>query len=285
MIAILGGLGAALAWATATLCSSRSTRMIGATPVLGWVMVVGLVLIAPVLAAGPRPGHVDAATAGWLVVAGAGNAGGLLLVYRGLRVGKVGIVAPIVSTEGAIAAVIAMLAGEETSAAIVMTLAVIAVGIALAAKPPSADEPLRDGSGHAPVAAVYAVAAAFVFGLSLFATGRVSDRLPLAWIVLPARVAGVVAVALPLALAGRLRMTRAAAPFVLAGGVCEVLGVASFTLGARDDIAVAAVLASQFAAVAALAAFLLFGERLGRVQVVGAVVIVSGVAVLSALQA
>ena len=92
-------------------------------------------------------------------------------------------------------------------------------------------------------------------------------------------------VALPLLVAGRLRLTRAAAPFVLVAGVFEVLGFVAYTLGARHDIASASVLSSQFAAVAALAAFLIFGERLARHQVIGVAAILAGVAVLSVLQA
>jgi drug/metabolite transporter (DMT)-like permease len=284
--AIVGGLGAALAFATATLCSSRSTRMIGEAPVLGWVMVVGLLAAAPFVVLGPGPGPLDAGTLGWLVVSGVGNAGGLLLAYRALRVGQVGIVAPIVSTEGAITALIALLAGESLSVAVWATLAVIVAGIVLSA---THDE---DATGPGVVsrpdarhAAMFAVGAALAFGVSLYGTGRLSADLPVAWLVLPARITGVVAVALPLLLARRLRLTRRAAPLVVAAGLCEVLGFVSFTLGARHGIAVAAVLASQFAAIAAIAAFLLFGERLGRVQVAGVAAIVTGVAVLSALQA
>ena len=94
-----------------------------------------------------------------------------------------------------------------------------------------------------------------------------------------------VPVALPLAAAGRLTLSRRAAPFVVASGLCEVLGFASYTVGARHGIAIAAVLSSQFAAIAAVAAFFVFGERLGRAQVAGVAAIVSGVAALSALQA
>ncbi len=50
-----------------------------------------------------RSNELDAATIAWFGVAGAGNAVGLLLTYLALRTGKVGIVAPIVSAEGAIA--------------------------------------------------------------------------------------------------------------------------------------------------------------------------------------
>jgi drug/metabolite transporter (DMT)-like permease len=284
--AILGGLGAALAFATATLCSSRSTRMIGEAPVLGWVMVVGLLAVAPFIVLGPGPGPLDATTVAWLVVAGVGNAGGLLLAYRALRFGQVGIVAPIVSTEGAITALIALLAGESLSVAVWATLAVIVAGIVLSAThDDDASGPGVVSRADARHAAIFAVGAALAFGVSLYGTGRLSADLPIAWLVLPARITGVLAVALPLLAAGRLTMTRRAAPLVVAAGLCEVLGFVSFALGARDGIAVAAVLASQFAAIAAIAAFVLFGERLARIQVAGVAAIVAGVAVLSALQA
>jgi multidrug transporter EmrE-like cation transporter len=45
------------------------------------------------------------------------------------------------------------------------------------------------------------------------------------------------------------------------------------------------VIASQFAGIAAVAAFVLFGERLSRVQIVGVVVIAVGVAALAAMRA
>jgi drug/metabolite transporter (DMT)-like permease len=98
---------------------------------------------------------------------------------------------------------------------------------------------------------------------------------------MPARVVGVAFVFVPMALAGRLRMTRRAAPMVVIVGLGEVLGNASYVVGARESIAVASVLASQFAAIAAVAAFLLFGERLSRRQRLGFVAIASGIAILT----
>jgi drug/metabolite transporter (DMT)-like permease len=98
-------------------------------------------------------------------------------------------------------------------------------------------------------------------------------------------VLGVLAVALPLVALRRIRLTRAAVPFVLCSGACEVAGFAAYALGSRHGIAVAAVLASQFAAVAAVAAYVLFHERLTRVQLAGVVAIAGGVATLTARQA
>jgi drug/metabolite transporter (DMT)-like permease len=286
MLAILGGLGAAVAWATATLCSSRSTRMIGEGPVLAWVMVVGLIALAPVLVAGPGPRDVSETDLVWLVIGGVGNAGGLLLVYRGLRVGKVGVVAPIASTEGAIAALVAILAGESLLAAVAATLVVIVAGIVLSARPADDDqergsEDLRD----ARIAVLCGVGAALSFGVSLYGIGRLSGDLPAAWILLPARLAGVIAVALPLLAVGRLSLSRAALPLVVVSGVCEVLGFASYTAGAQHGIAIAAVLSSQFAALAAVGAYVVFHERLAPHQARGVAAILAGVAVLSLLQA
>ena len=72
-------------------------------------------------------------------------------------------------------------------------------------------------------------------------------------------------------------------PLVLVTGVTEVIGIASFAFGAREGIAIASVMSSQFAAIAAVAAVVLLGERLTRVQVVGVMTISVGVAVLAAV--
>jgi drug/metabolite transporter (DMT)-like permease len=106
-----------------------------------------------------------------------------------------------------------------------------------------------------------------------------------AWVVLAARVIGVAALALPLALARRLRLTPAALPLVVASGLCEVAGFFSYTGGARHGIAVAAVLSSQFGTLAAIAGYALFGERLSRVQVAGVGAVIIGVAMVSGLTA
>jgi len=72
---------------------------------------------------------------------------------------------------------------------------------------------------------------------------------------------------------------------LLVAGVGEVFGSMLSAWGSRESIAITAVMGSQFAALAAVAAFLLFGERLARVQVVGVVLIVVGVTLLAAASA
>lgn len=283
VLAVLGGVGAALAWAVSTLCSSRSSRMIAPTAVVAWVMAFGLIITAPIATANGIPKHLVSGSGIWLLVGGGGNVLGLMLTYRALRIGKVALVSPITSTEGAIAALIAVIAGESLSLGVAATLVVIVFGVCLAAVPSDALEH-TDPLAH-PRAVVLAVAAACSFGISLYGTGRAGAVFPSAWVVLSARLIGALVIAAPLALRGRLELTRRALPLVVASGIAEVVGFFSYTDGSRHGIAIASVLASQFAAVSALGAFLLFKERLSRLQLLGVVVVICGAAVLSALTA
>ncbi len=265
----------------ALLTSAAAARRIGARSTLAGAMLVGLTIAVPAVLISERPvlGPVDLA---FLLISGLGNVFGLLLSYSALRLGKVSIVGPITSTEGAIAAVIAVIAGEQLVPGAGMVLAIIVVGVVLAAR-----EPDRDGAASSvPVGRVvaYAAGAAVLFGCSIYATGRVAEALPIAWTLLPARLAGTLIVALPLLLRGGLGITRPALPFVVATGLAEVAGALSFALGSMDSIAVTAVVASQFPVFAGIGAFFLFHERLSRVQLLGVVVVAIGVAILAAMR-
>jgi drug/metabolite transporter (DMT)-like permease len=302
VIAILGGLGAAVMWASATLTSSRAGRLIGASSTLAWMTLIGLTLATPLaLASGPLPTLTPELT-WWAACSGLGGVAGLTLVYRGLRLGKVGVVAALASTEGAIAALIAVAAGERMNIAVGLTLVVIVGGVAVVALATDsavttldsvvlAPEPGRSNDGHSParrptfgpeqLAALCGAGAAVCFGISIYGTAKLGAEMTPLMAVLPVRIAGVAAVFIPLALAGRLRLTRSAVPMVVWIGVAEVLGNVSYVIGSGESIAIAAVLGSQFAAVAAVAAFVLFHERLSFNQRWGVVVIAVGVAVLT----
>jgi len=56
VIALLGGLGAAICFAASTTASSRSARLIGAPAVVGWMMLVGLLATLPLF---PLTGALD----------------------------------------------------------------------------------------------------------------------------------------------------------------------------------------------------------------------------------
>jgi uncharacterized membrane protein len=289
VIAILGGLGAAVLWASATLTSSRAGRLIGPSSTVAWMMLVGVLVATPLaLASGPLPAMTPTLVL-WMLGSGVGGVAGLLLVYRGLSLGKVGVVAALASTEGAIAAVLSVVAGERMTIPVAVMLCLIAVAIAVVALAPGTPQAAETGPhsearnrpGSERQAALLGAVAAVCFGISIYSTAKVGASMTPVAAVLPVRVIGVVGVTIPLLLSGRLRISRRALPMVVYIGTAEVFGNAVYVVGAQESIAIAAVLASQFAAVAATLAFLLFHERLSLHQRSGVVAIAVGVALLT----
>ena len=131
---------------------------------------------------------------------------------------------------------------------------------------------------------MWGAAAAIAFGFSIVGTAQAGLSLPVVFAIMPARVAGVAFVFVPLALTGRLRISRRAVPLIAIIALGEVLGNVSYVVGARESIAISAVLASQYAAVGAVAAFFLFHERLSGYQRAGVLAIALGVAILTAVR-
>jgi drug/metabolite transporter (DMT)-like permease len=278
VIGVVGGLVAAILWGTSTVVASRSTRMIGSQQALGYVMLTGLVLClvaAPLSEGVPSVGRHGAA---WALLAGAASVFGLSMLYRALRIGQVGVVAPIASTEGALAALFSVvLLGQGLSAVTSVALTVVAVGVIVVTFHGSrADLQLRPS--------LYAFTAAAVFGVGLIASSQAGHAIGPLWTILVARAIGIVFVVVPLALRRAFPRPGPALPLVVFSGLAEVTGFTAYIIGAREGVAVPAVLASQFAAVAVIVSYFTFGERLTARQLSGAVVIASGVAAVAALR-
>jgi drug/metabolite transporter (DMT)-like permease len=274
------------------LCASSSSQEIGADSTLAWVMLIGLVLVVPPTAALADPAQLSPAVLGLLAAAGVCNVAGLLVEYIAFRRGKVGVVTAIASTEGMVAAVISAVAGARLGIRTGLLLVLVTLGVAVSAASPD-DHPQpadgrhpstpRRGASSANIrGAVLAVPVALLFGVTLYATGRAGQRVSVLWALVPARLVGSALVTAPLAARRRLRLTRRALPLVAAAGAAEVLGVLSYTVGARHGLAVAAVLSSQFAALTVVAAYFIHGQRLSRSQLAGLAAVVAGVSLLSA---
>ncbi len=255
--------------------------MIDPWSVVAGMMLVGFIISVPIAAFQGVPARLHGDAWLWLGLSGGGNVVGLVVGYYAYRRGELSLVVPVISTEGAVAALIAIFAGESLSPAAGVALLLAATGVCIASIPTGGT---KDGPIKAHLITIgLAFSTALVFGVSLYATGRASAILPAAWVVPSARVIGVAVITIPLAVTGRLRITRRAAPFVVASGICEVVGFFAYSFGTRHGIAVAAVLSSQFAAITVAAAYFLFGERLTRLQLAGICTIIVGVSLLSAV--
>jgi drug/metabolite transporter (DMT)-like permease len=302
LIALLGGLGAAIGLAVTALCASSSSREIGAASTLAWVMTLGLcVLVVPLSLLG-HPSQLSRHTIALLCVAGLSNVGGLLLEYTAFRRVAVGIVSAIASTEGMVAAVLSSLFGAPLATSTIVLLVVISFGVVLVAAhldpPQDSRTDHQDAKGLRSIparvigrlnsshtrSALLVVPVAVLFGITLYAMGRAGTEAPVIWVLLPARLFGTVLITSPLLARRTLRISRRAFPLVLGGAAAELIGLVSYTLGARHQLAIAAVLSSQYAAITPIAAYFLFGERLRHHQLFGIVIVLASVVTLSVLQ-
>ncbi len=78
---------------------------------------------------------------------------------------------------------------------------------------------------------------------------------------------------------------RRAWPWIAANGIGDVLGFIAYTSAARDNLAVAAVVASEYAVVTVVLGVVLLGERLRPHQWVGVAVALGGIALVAAAAA
>jgi drug/metabolite transporter (DMT)-like permease len=277
---VLAGLGAALAWTCSTLCNSASSRRIGAASTLAWVMLFGLVVAVPLAAAAGAPDDLSGDTIARLAISGIGNVLGLGLVYTGVRYGRVAVVTSLGSTQGAIAALLAIAFGERPSALTLVGFVAVAAGVLMVVLH-SEEEDETAARPHGRRAILLGAAAGLVFGISIYATGSASDEVPATWIALPARIVGVTVLVMALAAGLRPLVRPAAARLAMAGGVFEVLGFVSYAVGAREGVAVTSVVASQFAALTVVGAWVVFRERLVTRQIAGVAVLAVGVALVA----
>jgi drug/metabolite transporter (DMT)-like permease len=277
MIAVLGGLGAAVAFTVSALCASAASRSIGSAATLGGVMAFGLALVALPTILFANAGQLTRHAVVLLVISGLANVMGLGLEYAAFRRGKVGVVVPISSTEGAVAAVIAVVAGLPLATHTAFLLVMITIGVVLAAAHPDPGERAASGTSSA----LLAIAAAGVFGVGLYTTGRVGLEVSVLWVVVAARLFGT-ALILPIGAPKLAHAPSRVLVLIAVAGAAEVLGFVSYTLGARHGLAVAAVLSTQFAGLSSVGAYFIFHERLNRLQLAGLVVMVTGVTLLAA---
>ena len=275
---IIFGLLTAVLFASSALGGSRAVRHISQFAVVGWSCTIGLVLIAPLLIATGIPSTLRGENLLWWLVFGITNIAGAVVVFYAFRIGKVGLLAPIVATEGSIAAVLATLMGDPLVPLAGLALLIVVAGIVLTAIAPDPN-PLP---AERPVLSVMlAIVATLLFGTCLYASGRLSGEIPDEWLVAAPRIIGTIAVAIPLLLLRKMRMTRPAVLPVIIVAVAEVLAFFTYARGAQENIAITAVLSSQFAPLTTVVAWLFFKERLGRLQITGIAIVLTGVVSLT----
>jgi drug/metabolite transporter (DMT)-like permease len=263
-----------LLWGTSDFLGGTAAKRLPAGAVVLASQLVALVVLAPfALTVGERP---DVLWPG--VAAGLAGVVGLAAFYAALAAGTMGVVAPIAATGAAVPVVVGLARGESPSAVQVAGIAVALVGVVLASGPE-----LTGSASSRPL--LLAVVAAVCFGsvAALIAEGSKGPAGAVLVLLAVMRVSSVTA----LVVVGAFRRTRVSVrgsvQVLVAVGVFDVGANAAFAYASRLGLlSVVAVLASLYPVVTVLLAREVYGERLARVQVVGALGTLAGVALLSA---
>ncbi len=210
-------------------------------------------------------------------VSGITLAAGLVLLYRGYTVARMGIVAPTASVLlAAVPVIVDLVRGDTPSTVAACGMALGLVALVLTTYQ-------RGGMGSVRIGVLLGIGAGLLFGVAFTLTSETSDAAGLSP-VLTQRLAGLLfLMALqPLDKAPMLALRAPARLWGIGAGVSAGVAIASLKLGYINGSAgPVSVAASQFAAVAVLLSVLFNGERLRTWQAIGVVASGAGVALMA----
>jgi drug/metabolite transporter (DMT)-like permease len=312
---VVYGLVAAVAWGASAVAAAAATRRTGTYIAVLCAQGAGLVLLLALIAI-IRPSFAGTTAALAAALAGCGLASmlGYVCYYRAVKDGPVGLVSAISATYGGIAALLAVIVlGERLTApgaaGVVLAVAGVALAIAAPRQPAagsvvagrgvagpaiSVGEPvvgpvpaparLRSLPRGATVPLLFAAASAVAYGLGGFGVGDLSARAGWLGAALIAHSASVLALTAALPFLGRpaaWRGTGRGVRWAAGAGLADAVGLLAFTRGGQvGQVAVTAAISSVFPVIPLVAGVVMFGERLGRRQLLGTGVIIAGLILL-----
>lgn len=260
-MSVPAALPSAIAYGVGDFAGGLAARRAPVLTVTVVAQVVGLALLLP--AALLLPGRVSAAALAVGALGGIAGAAGLLLYFRGLAVGPMGVVAPLSAVVGAgLPLGVGLLGGERLGPVTVVGIVVAVSAIVLATAGTRADAASTTGL-------VLGLAAGAGFGLFFVAMDAAPADSGL-WPLAAGRVASAVLFGVLVALR-RPGGIGAGRRLAVISGVADSVANVLFLVATRaGDLGVSAVLVSLYPVVVVLLARTVLGERLTAVQLAGA---------------
>jgi drug/metabolite transporter (DMT)-like permease len=212
------------------------------------------------------------------LLAGLGNAGGLIGFYKAAELGPISVVAPIGATAVSIPVFWGLSQGEGITVLQTLGLALAGAGCVLAARrPPTPDESHVDPRGSI----IWAFGSMIFFGTFLTALPEAAAH-GRAWTLVDARLALLVCVAI---WAGpKLRTVRLSSEtkWQTTPGLLLVAGTLLYAAAAsRDNLSLVSPLSSLFPVVIVILGIVVLNERPSRIQSVGVATALAGVILLA----
>jgi drug/metabolite transporter (DMT)-like permease len=274
MASLLALLSAVL-WGSSDFEGGRLSKRFPAISVLGATQLISLVFgIALVIAIGETEVTPTIFWSG----AAAGIFGyiGLICLYAGLSTGKMGVVSPISSLSTLIPMSIALIGGERMNTGTAIGCALALIGAFLTSGPE-----FSQGVSLKPLLLAFGAAVGFGTAISFMTIG--AKEAPILTMVCMRVATAFITIAIAIRLKGFGGLGKQNLPSLIFIGIADF--AANATLGLAINIgpvAVSVVLGALYPIFTVLLAFFLLHERLHRVQYLGGVAAVAGVALISA---
>jgi drug/metabolite transporter (DMT)-like permease len=258
--------------------------VLGPWPGALWLSLFGatVAIVVALPSGAPAGGTSDWALA---IVAGIAYAGAITCYFVAIDGAHISLVTPIIACDGAIAAVAAALTGAAVTLPIALALTLMVgslVTIARSHARLTAAETRFVTTRPRPIGRSVAVAlgCAICFA-TVFVTSGKAHGMDALWVVAVSRGVSFLCVLL-LVRPGRTSVPgRRELAWLGLAALLDVGGYVAFVYAARAALPVAAVSASQYAAVSAIGAVAAFGERLSRPQIIGVVGLIAGAALIA----
>jgi drug/metabolite transporter (DMT)-like permease len=282
------GLGAALGWAVADFSAALISRRIGSIVTAAVGQLAGFAIFTAILVwAHPTMPNSGGGIV-WLPLTGVLGAAGYLAFYRGLELGPIALVSPIVAGYASIVIVLSLLILRESVPALALAGAGITLaGVVLASTDPRA---IRAEAKTARGGAFYALLAMVSFGFATYIAGSYAKNVGWFETVYLTHLGTSVAMLFVLAVALRTRgksggRRTAGATILLATcvvGVIDILAFASLARGSEIGfVSITAAASAVYPALPVLGGLIFLRERPALTQMLGVPVVFGGLLLLA----
>ena len=239
---------------------------------------LGLVVIGTIVAVQDEPPPGTSFIL-WGALAGVLGAIGITSLYQGLSIGQMGVVAPISATAPLIPIVVGLVRGERPSSLQAVGIGCALIGMVLTSR----DRDSASGRNRVATGAIFGMISAAAFGFSLVALDEAANANPY-WATLILRTAASIAIlAVVLVMRRPIHAPRSYWPVLAVVAALDVTGTVFFSVSTTKGlISIVAAVISFVPVFVALLAWAFLQERLARIQIVGAAIAITGVALISA---
>ena len=257
------GLAAAVAWGAGDFGGGLVSRRVAVFGVVLITQLVGMAIAAgiAVIRGEPFPLGMDLMLC---VLAGVMGAIGITNLYRGLAVGRMGVVAPVT---GVLAAVIPVVAGIVLEG---WPTTLVLLGIGLAVVAVVLVSRVQDERATGPSGLREALVAGVAIGLFGVVISGIGDGFVFSSLTIMRGTQAVIVVAAIALMRTPWRPPRDALPALIAIGALDMAGNAFYLLGVQTGaLAIASVLSALYPVVTVLLAAMILKERVTRDHAIG----------------